>query len=370
MTVIPLVDLHAQHGALAEELRATFERVIADGQFILGNDVREFEREWAVFTGGLHVIGTANGTAALHLALLACGVGAGDEVITVSHTFIATTEAISYVGAKPVFVDVNPHTYVMEATQLARALTSRTKAILPVHLYGHPAPMEEILAFARAHGLAVIEDAAQAHGALYRGKHAGTLADVGTFSFFPAKNLGALGDAGAAVTGDAAKAERLRLLVNHGRAQKYEHEFEGYNYRLDTLHAALLLVKLRRLGEWVARRRAVARKYNELLAGLPLTLPTEADGCEHAYHLYVVRHPHRDELACVLKGQGIATGVHYPIPLHLQPAYKHLGHAAGSFPVTEQIARTVLSLPMYPELSDEQIERVASAVRGAVERLV
>jgi dTDP-4-amino-4,6-dideoxygalactose transaminase len=304
----------------------------------------------------------ASGTAALHLALLACGVGPGDEVITTPFTFIATTEAISHCGARPVFVDIDAGYYTIAPAKIEAKITPRTKAIIPVHLYGQPADMTPIMEIARAYGLKVIEDAAQAHGAEYRGQRVGSIGDAACFSFYPGKNLGAYGDAGMVTTNDEEIAHQVRLLRDHGRKSKYEHLVEGYGERLDTLQAAILRVKLRHLEDWNEARRERARWYDEMLAGSGLGLPQERPGSRHVYHLYVVRTPQRDGLAAHLKAQGIATGMHYPIPLHVQPAYSHLVSITGDSSMAECAAREVLSLPMFPELTLQEVEEIVRVI--------
>ena len=379
---IPLVDLKAQYQAIKPEIDAAIARVIGHCGFILGEEVRRFEADFAAFCDlpASAAVGVDSGTAALHLALLACGVGPGDdetpsrltsrhggrdgvsEVIVPSHTFIATASNISHLGARPVFVDIDLDTYNLDPAKIEAAITPCTRAIIPVHLYGQPADMAPILDIARRHGLRVIEDAAQAHGATYRGQKVGGLGDVGIFSFYPGKNLGAYGDAGMLVSRDPQIADTARLLRDHGRRDKYEHLIEGYNYRLDALQAAILGAKLPHLGAWNAQRRHHAAAYNAALADLELVRPIEAPDRTHVYHLYVVRVERRDELLAYLKVQGIGAGVHYPIPLHRQPAYRHLGYRPGDFPATERAANEVLSLPMYPELTPAQIAEVAAAI--------
>lgn len=360
---IPLVDLKAQYLTIKDEVDAAINHVVNTCNFIMGEEVSLFEEEFAVFCGAQHAIGVASGTAALQLALHACDIGAGDEVITTPFTFIATTEAISLRGARPVFVDINPDTYNLNPARIEAALTPKTKAIIPVHLYGQPADMQPILNIARRHNLVVIEDAAQAHGAKYQGQQVGTLADVACFSFFPGKNLGAYGDAGAIVTNNKEIAAKVRLLRNHGRHEKYEHLIEGYGERLDTLQAAILRVKLKYLSSWTEARQAAAQHYNTLLSACPdLVTPYCQPDAQHVYHLYVLRVQQRIQLQNRLKAQGIATGIHYPIPLHLQPAYHYLGYKASDFPKAERAAQEVLSLPMYPELSESQVNRVVEAL--------
>lgn len=363
MQKIPLVDLQAQYSRIRPEIDHALAEVLASAAFIMGPQVAAFEDAFAAFCGAGHCVGVGSGTAALELSLHALGIGRGDEVITVAHTFIATAEAISAVGAKPIFVDVDPHTYTLDPGALAAAVTSQSRAVIPVHLYGQPADMTAINALAAQHGLWVIEDAAQAHGASWAGRPVGTLGHVGCFSFYPGKNLGAYGDAGAVVTADAQIAETVRLLRNHGRRAKYEHEIKGYGERLDTLQAAVLSVKLGHLRAWTAARRALAATYTNSFVDLDLTLPGVAPDAAPVWHLYVICTPQRDALARHLASQGIATGVHYPIPLHLQPAYADMGLRAGALPVTERVAAQCLSLPMYPELSQTQQARVINAVR-------
>lgn len=364
--MIPLVDLKAQYASIKPEVDAAMQSVVDSVAFINGPQVRSFEEAFAAFCGARHAIGVQSGTSALHLALMACGVGPGDEVIVPSMTFIATAEMIGRTGAHPVFVDVDPRTYNLDVGSFERAITPRTKAVIVVHLYGQPAEMDAILAVARRHGIRVIEDAAQAHGAEYRGRRAGGLADVATFSFYPGKNLGAYGDAGAVVTDDEMIADLVRLLRNHGRYSKYTHEREGFNYRLDTLQAAVLETKLRYLEQWNASRRRIADLYRKHLAGLPVELPYEASHVRSAYHLFVVRVPHRDEVLARLREKGVGAGVHYPIPLHMQPAYSHLEYQPDDLPVSCAAGEVVLSLPIYPELAEFQVVEVAEALSEAL----
>jgi dTDP-4-amino-4,6-dideoxygalactose transaminase len=349
---VPLVDLHAQYASIKDEIDAAIGRTIDSAAFILGPEVEAFESEFAAFCEAGHCVACGNGTDALELVFKAFGIGPGDEVITVAHTFIATTEAISAVGARPVFVDVRPDTLLMNVGLIEQAITARTKAVLPVHLYGQPVDMDPLLVLARRHGLKVIEDAAQAHGARYGGRSAGTLGDAATFSFYPGKNLGAYGDAGAVVTNQTAIAEFIRKARNHGRAQKYEHDFEGRNSRMDGLQGAVLRVKLRHLDAWNRRRRELASLLDRSFAGTRIRPVAAAPVAEPVYHLYVVRVPRRDEVAAELRRRGIEAGIHYPLSLHLQKAYSYLGVSGGSLPVTEQAAGEVLSLPLYPEMSD------------------
>lgn len=360
--MIPYLDLQAQYRALKPEIDAAVLRVLDSAQFVLGDEVTAFEREFAAFCGARETVAVNSGTSALHLALLAAGVGPGDEVITVPFTFVATVAAVLYAGARPVLVDIDPRTSCMSPEQVERAITPRTKAIVPVHLYGHPADMDPILEIARRHGVRVIEDAAQAHGAEYRGRRCGSMGDIACFSFYPGKNLGAYGEGGAAVTSDPALAKTMRLLRSWGEERRYEHKLQGFNYRMDGIQGAILRVKLRHLDAWTEARRARAADYHAALAGAAVT-PAEAPDCRHVYHVYAVRVANRDAMRTQLQTEGIQTGVHYPIPVHLQPAYRSLGYRAGDLPVAESTAGEVLSLPMYPELTREQVGVVAAAVR-------
>ncbi len=368
---VPMVDLRAQHARIQDELDAAVRRVAASAAFIGGAECAAFESEFAAFCGATHAVGVANGTDALWLALRALGVGPGDDVVTVANTFIATGEAILLNGARPVFVDVDPHTFTLDAARLERALTPRTKLVLPVHLYGHPADMTAIADVARRHGLPVLEDAAQAHGAEWQGRRAGTLGQGACFSFYPGKNLGAWGDAGMFVTSDAEWAARLRQIANHGGgAHKYDNVVPGTNSRLDALQAAVLRVKLRQLEGWNRERRALVAAYDRALAGVAdVTTPREAPGARSAWHLYTIRVAagRRDALQAHLTSRGIATAIHYPRPIHLQPAMAIAGGRPGDLPVSEQLAREVLCLPLYPELPFEQVERIAGEVRAFLE---
>lgn len=360
---VPFVDLRAQYRAIRDEVRAAMDQVIEDAAFIGGKALHDFQDAFARYSGVRHGIGVSSGTSALHLALDACGVRPGDEVITVPSTFIATTEAITQAGGVIRFVDIEPEAFTLDPRRLDEAVGPKTKAVMPVHLFGQTADMDPIMATARARGLRVIEDAAQAHGATYNGRRAGGLGDIAGFSFYPGKNLGAYGDGGFVMTNDEEMARRVRLLLDHGRTTKYEHIAEGYNYRLDALQAAILTVKLRHLDSWNAARRRVAHAYDERLAGMDgLVLPVEQPGRGHIYHIYAVRSDRRDALRAHLEKKGIASGVHYPIPLHMQPAYRHLGIAKGSFPLSEALAETVLSLPMFPEMEERQVDAVCGAI--------
>lgn len=354
---IPLVDVHAQYLELKSAIDGAIERVLASGQFILGPEVAAFERGFADFVGAGEAVGVASGTAAIQLALLACGVGPGDEVITTPHTFIATAEAISQTGARPVFADIDPITFTLDPQAVEDALTPRTRAILPVHLYGHPADLDPLYEIASRRGIWLIEDAAQAHGAEYRGRRCGSIGHLATFSFYPGKNLGAFGDAGAVTGTDPDLIARVRKLRDHGRSSKYEHDEVGFGERMDGLQGAILAVKLGRLAAWNDARRRIAATYAATLSELPIGLPAEQDWARHAYHLYVIRSTQRDRLLGALEAAGVRAGVHYPVPLHLQRAYRDLN--AGPFPVTEQAAAEVLSLPMHPHLTDDQVAFVA-----------
>lgn len=367
MSQIPLVDLKAQYQAIRPEIDTAIERVITNTSFILGREVSQFEEAFAAFCEAQHCVGVSSGTSALHLAMLACGIGPGDEVVTTSHTFTATAEPIWMVGAHPVFVDIDETSYNLDPTQIEGAITPRTKAILPVHLYGQPADLDPILEVARQHNLLVIEDAAQAHGAAYKERRVGAIGDIGVFSFYPGKNLGAYGDGGAVVTNDEQLADKVRLLRNHGRTTKYEHLQLGYGYRLDALQAAILGAKLPHLEAWTEARRDHAHCYTELLDDCGVVVPLEASYARHVYHLYVIRTPRRDDLLAHLKARGVGAGVHYPKPLHRQPAYVNSGYGDVVLPITEQVAAEVLSLPMYSELAEDQIVYVADAVKEFLE---
>jgi len=361
--VIPFVDLKAQHRPLRAEMDAAVARVLDSCWFVLGPEVEALENEFAAYSGASYGVGLNSGTSALHLALQAAGIGPGDEVITVSMTFVATAAAVLYVGATPVYVDVDPDSFTMDPAQIEAAITERTKAILPVHLYGQPADMDAITAIARRHGLLVIEDAAQAHGAEYKGRRAGSLSDIACFSFYPAKNLGAAGDAGMVVTDNADYAGAIRRLRDWGQAQKYHHDLPGHNFRMAALQGAVLRIKLRRLEEWTEARRAHAAVYAGLLRGCGAATPAEMPYARHVYHVYALRVPDRDAVQAALTERGIQTGIHYPIPVHLQKAYADPRYPRGSLPVAEAIAAEELSLPMFAELTAAQLDEVGAAVR-------
>lgn len=362
--MIPLVDLKAQYISIKDEINAAVSKVLESTQFVLGDEVAAFEREFAAYCNADYGVAVNTGTSALHLALLAAGIGPGDEVITVPFTFIATVAAISYTGATPVFVDIDPVSYTIDVTQIEAAITERTKAILPVHLYGQPADMEPILAIARRYGLIVIEDAAQAHRAEYKGQRVGSIGDLGCFSFYPGKNLGAYGEGGAVVTNNPEYNRTIRMLRDWGQEQRYHHVLKGYNYRMEGLQGAILRVKLRHLDRWTQARRTHASQYDELLAASNVKTPIAMPYSHHVYHVYAVRSPQRDVLQQMLHKQSIQTGIHYPIPVHLQPAYSDLGYKPGDFPHSELAAREVLSLPMYAELTPAQVNTVAQTLQS------
>jgi dTDP-4-amino-4,6-dideoxygalactose transaminase len=365
---IPLVDLAAQHAAIADEVADGWAGVLARTAFVGGPQVTAFEAEYAAFTGAAHVVGVANGTDALELALRAYGIGAGDECVLPANTFIATAEAVARTGATPVLVDqTGDDTYLIDADAVEAVVTERTRAIIPVHLYGQAAPVEKLLPIAERAGAIVLEDAAQSQGATRNGAAAGTLGHVAATSFYPGKNLGAYGDAGAVLTGSAETAERVRLLGAHGSPRKYEHPTLGFNSRLDTLQAVVLSAKLRRLADWNAARRAAAARYAELLSGLDrVTVPATLPGNEHVWHLYVIRVEDRDRVLKELNSAGIGAGIHYPTPVHLNGAFTHLGYGHGAFPIAERCAGELLSLPLFPEITADQQERVVSVLRSAL----
>ncbi len=362
--MIPFVDLKAQYTSIREEVNAAIQGVLDSCQFTLGSEVVAFEKEFATYCQAEQGIGVNTGTSALHLSLLAAGVGSGDEVITVPFTFVATVAAIHYTGARPVFVDIDPASFTMDPGALEAAITTRTKAIIPVHLYGQPADMDPILEIARKHNLVVIEDAAQAHGAEYKGRRVGALGDMACFSFYPGKNLGAYGEGGMVVTNNPDYTRTLRMLRDWGAERKYEHVLKGYNYRLEGIQGAILRVKLRYLEQWTEARRAAAARYDRLLAGSGIPTPVARPDCRHVYHIYAIRTANRAAWQQALQAQGVQSGIHYPIPVHLLPAYADLGYVRGQFPHSEKAAAEVLSLPMFPELSEAQIDTVCAAVRA------
>jgi dTDP-4-amino-4,6-dideoxygalactose transaminase len=362
---VPFVDLKAQYVSIKEEVDAAIAAVIGDTAFVGGPFVHEFEQAFAAYCGVGHCVGLANGTDALFVALKTLGVGPGDEVITVANTFVATSEAIAMAGARVVFVDMNRETCNIDVNLIEAKITAKTKAIIPVHLYGQPADMDPIRELARKHGLYVVGDAAQAHGATYRGRPISQLADITCFSFYPGKNLGAYGDAGALVTDNEAWAAKARMFANHGRTKKYDHDFEGINSRLDGLQAAILTVKLRHLEAWTESRRAIAFRYNRALTGLDVVTPKEIDDVRAVYHLYVIRVPDgaRKRVQEFLKAGGISTGIHYPIALPYLNAYRHLNATESDFPEALEASRQYLSLPLFPEMTEEQIASVVSRLR-------
>jgi dTDP-4-amino-4,6-dideoxygalactose transaminase len=366
--MIPFNDLKAQYHSIKLEIDAAIGRVLENSQFVLGPEVAAFEKEFAEYTHAAHCVGVNTGTSALHLGLLSAGIGPGDEVITVPFTFVATAAAIGYTGAKPVFVDIDPASFTMDVKKIEAAITPRTKAILPVHLYGQSADMDPIVEIARRHKLLLIEDACQAHGAEYKGRRVGSIGDLGCFSFYPGKNLGACGEGGAVVTNDPGFARTIRMLRDWGTEKKYHHELKGYNYRLEGMQGAILRVKLRYLEGWTEARRSHAAGYSELLAGAGVGTPEVMPWGRHVFHVYAVRTTQREALQAALNAREVQTGIHYPIPIHLLPAYAELGHRTGDFPHAEQAADEVLSLPMFAELTRAQIEAVAGAVRESSAR--
>lgn len=360
MPNIPFIDLKAQYLSIKEEIDTAISKVLESSQFILGDEVAAFEEAFAAYCGARYGIAVNSGTSALHLALLAVGIGPGDEVITVPFTFVATVAAIEYTGARPVFVDIEPRSYTIDVNQIENKITKRTKAILPVHLYGQPADMDPLLDLADHQGLVVIEDAAQAHGSEYKGHRVGSLGALGCFSFYPGKNLGAYGEGGMVVTNNPDFYRKIRMLRDWGQDRRYYHVLKGYNYRLEGLQGAILRVKLRYLEAWTEARRVHAARYNQQLSDLGFITPEEMDYARHVYHVYAVRMSDRDKRHQVLASQGIQTGIHYPIPIHLQEAYRDLEYGPGDFPVSERIAAEVLSLPVYPEINNSQIDFVCS----------
>jgi len=360
---IPFGDLKRHYHSLKTDIDEAVSRVLQSGWFILGKELSQFEAAFATYLGVANAIGVGSGTEALHLALVASGVSGG-EVITVPNTALPTISAISFANAIPVFVDIDPETFCIDVDKIEEKITPRTKAIVPVHLYGHPAQMDRILTIAEKHGLAVVEDACQAHGAEYNGRTAGTFGDFGCFSFYPSKNLGAFGDGGMVVTNDDHKAEQIRRLRNYGQVQRYYHAEKGFNSRLDDMQAAILMAQLPLLDEWNNRRREIARSYREGIRNELMPAPKEADDVFHVYHLYVIRHQSRDLLREHLKECGVGSEIHYPVPCHLQKAYSELGYSKGDFPIAEKTAGEILSLPIYPELTDDEVAVVIDAVNS------
>jgi dTDP-4-amino-4,6-dideoxygalactose transaminase len=359
---VPMLDLKAEYEELRDEILPALDRVGRNAAFVLGEETEEFEREFAQYCGTKHCVAVNTGTAALHLGLLALGVEAGDEVITSSNTFLATAEAITYCGARAVFVDIDPSTGNLDPRQLEGAITRRTRAVIPIHLYGRPADMDAIQSIAKRHKLPLLEDAAQAHGARYRGRRTGGLGDAAAFSFYPTKNIGAYGEAGALTTNDDSAARFARQARTHGQSARYHHDFVGYNYRIHGFQAAVLRVKMRYAEKWTARRRAIAADYRRLLAPARLELPVDDPRDEAVYHQFAIYVDGRDAVAHQLASRGIETAVHYPTPVHLQPAYRSLGYPPGSFPHAERACERVLSLPLFPAMSNDQVNCVASSV--------
>lgn len=362
---VPYLDLKTQYHSIKPEIDAAIARVLDSCQFALGPEVSAFEQNFAQYCGTSECIALNSGTSALHLALLAAGVGPGDEVITVPFTFVASVAAVLYAGARPVLVDIEPRSFTIDPGKIKAAITSRTKAILPVHLYGQPSDMDPIMDIARRHGLLVIEDAAQAHGAKYKGRPVGSIGDMGCFSFYPGKNLGAYGEGGAVTTSNPDYARTVRMLRDWGQDRKYHHVLRGYNYRMEGFQGAVLGVKLVHLDQWTEKRREIVGQYNDELKHAEVETPVEMPWAKHVYHVYTLRSNDRDGLQAALAAEGIQTGIHYPIPVHMQPAYADLGYGPGAFPRTETAAQQVLSLPLYPELSSEAVKLVAAAVSRA-----
>jgi dTDP-4-amino-4,6-dideoxygalactose transaminase len=362
--MIPFIDLKAQYLSIKPEIDAAVLGVFETSQFVLGSAVAAFESEFATYCRTEHAVGANSGTSALHLALLAAGVGRGDEVITTPFTFVATVSAIDYSGAKPVFVDIDPESLTIDPARIEAAITPRTKAIMPVHLHGRPADMDPILGIAKRRGLLVIEDAAQAHGAEYRGRRAGSIGDLGCFSFYPGKNLGAYGEGGAVTTNNADYAKKVRMLRDWGSEKKYHHDLKGFNYRLEGVQGAVLGVKMKYIERWTDARRRHAARYDELLAGTEYRPSRPPAHLRHVFHVYAIRHPKRDALLSYLTAQGVSCGIHYPIPVHLQRCFSELGHGRGDFPHSERAAAETLSLPMYAELSEKQQDEVVTTIKG------
>jgi dTDP-4-amino-4,6-dideoxygalactose transaminase len=366
---VPYFDLKGQYAEIREEILAALDRVCRNASFVLGEEVAQFEQEFAAYCDAKYCVALNSGTSALHLALLGAGVGPGDEVITTGNTFIATAEAVSYTGAQPVFVDIDPGTANIDPSRIEQAMTRRTKVILPVHLYGRPADMAPIAEIASRHKLTVIEDCCQAHGARYRGRRVGGLSRAAAFSFYPGKNLGAYGEGGVLVTNDEQIAQLARTLRDHGQTRRYFHDLVGYNYRMDGFQGAVLRVKLRRLNQWTAKRRELAGLYRELLAGSPVALPQDDPASESVYHLFVAYTDSRDEVRARLEARGVHTAIHYPRPVHLQKPYAELGYRPGSLPHTERASECCFSMPLFPELSAEQVRYAAETLISVVEQL-
>lgn len=363
--MVPLVDLKAQYRSIKPEIDAAISRVLESGQFVLGEAVASFEKDFARYCNTEHAIAVNSGTSALHLSLLAAGVGPGDEVITTPFSFVATVATILYAEARPVLADIDPATFNLDPASMERAITPRTKAVMPVHLYGQPCDMGAIMDIAGRQNLVVIEDACQAHGAEWKGRRAGSIGAIGCFSFYPGKNLGAYGEGGAVTTNNPDYARTIRMLRDWGSEKKYQHLLKGYNYRMEGLQGAILGVKLRHLEPWTEARRAHARRYCDLLAASEVRLPLEAADLRHVYHAFTIRSSDRDRLQTTLAAAGVQTAIHYPVPIHMQPAYSDLGYLAGDFSQAEMAAKEVLSLPIFPEISESQIEQVATAVNAA-----
>ena len=359
---VPFVDLKAQYLSIKPEIDAAIQHILDNTQFVLGAEVAQLEKEFAAYSHAAFGMGVNNGTNALYLALMSAGIGAGDEVITVPFTFVASVSAVWYTGAKPVFVDIDPRTFTIDPTQIEAAITPRTKAIIPVHLYGQPADMDPIMAIAKKHGLLVLEDACQAHGAEYNGRRVGGIGDWGAFSFYPGKNLGAYGEGGLTTTNNAEYARKIRMLRDWGAEKKYQHELKGFNMRLEGMQGAILRVKLKYLDQWTEARRAAAARYNALFAGTGVQTPYAAANVRHVYHIYAVRTGERQKWIDGLNAKGIGNGIHYPHPVHLLPAFEDLGYKQGQFPHSERAAAETLSLPMFAELTAGQQEQVAAAV--------
>jgi len=365
---VNFVDLKEQYQNIKDDILKAITEVIDNSSFVLGPQVEEFEQKFAEFSHAKYGVGVASGTDAIFIALKSLGIGPGDEVITAANTFIATVLGISYAGASPVLVDNDPESYNIDPTKIEAAITSKTKAIMPVHLYGQMADMDAIMEIAEKHNLKVIEDACQAHGAEYKGRRAGSMGDISCFSFYPSKNLGAYGDGGMVMTNDDHLYQKTKMLRDYGQSKKYHHEIKGHNSRLDSIQAAVLLAKLPHLEEWNNRRRTLAGLYNELLSDVDVVTPVEGQGYRHIYHLYVIRTKNRDEMFEYLKSKQIFCGIHYPIPIHLQNAYKDLPYKEGDFPITEKYAQEILSFPLYPELSEENIRYVVVNIKEFLSR--